>query len=615
MSEEQSVFLYAPWRNEDNIKICQQNQPYWRLLKRDHLDGKLRELTPKTLGNLMWGCALTQTGTTKMFDEFSRQALIKLDNFACRDVGNFLWGMVGVRYQHHDLLKKMLSYCANRLHEFDADSIALSMWALSSIEGVDGVSDMVRRSFVPLSESVHSLSGSGCAKMWNVVGKLNLYHARFTENLDDRTEYWCHVLIPEEVANILLACSILRYEPQCMMSLVEQAFVILENMEKYGTNDEDDEDNNSSHHASRPSTTKSTRSNNNSKSRPSTKGSHRYNNSSRPNTAASSDLLLEESMRQDDINNNNNNNNGQKTLETAIEKQLNFDDNDNVNMTNNENKDEEEDAKKDPDILLPKNNAEFLRVLTNAFARFANGIRNAKSIKGPGKLLNKDREIMLARQCGYIVDKLTYAQSIDMTADFCALKIYQNLFFDNAWKVIEKTRSVADKQLKWLLTIDDVLANEASHCRGTPDFQSWLRQTIQSRGSVQVGKRATCLEQVTEMLYELGEKPDHTTRNVDIAILDKKIAINFLFDDSYIINGSKPLLGKVALKIRHYECLGWSSIGMSETQFNRIATLEKKKIFLNKELKLDDYKEDDEDGSNKSPLNSPQSNKKKKRKK
>ena len=33
------------------------------------------------------------------------------------------------------------------------------------------------------------------------------------------------------------------------------------------------------------------------------------------------------------------------------------------------------------------------------------------------------------------------------------------------------------------------------------------------------------------------------------------------------------------------------------------------------ELKLDDYKEDDEDGSNKSPLNSPQSNKKKKRKK
>ena len=43
---------------------------------------------------------------------------------------------------------------------------------------------------------------------------------------------------------------------------------------------------------------------------------------------------------------------------------------------------------------------------------------------------------------------------------------------------------------------------------------------------------------------------------------------------------SKPLLGKVALKIRHHECLGWSSIGMSETQFNRIATLEKKKIFV-----------------------------------
>ena len=251
-------------------KYANRIQPYWRLLKRDHLDGKVRELTPKTLGNLMWGCALTQTGTTKMFDEFSRQALLKLDNFSCRDVGNFLWGMVNVRYQHHELLERMLSYCANRLHEFDADSIALAMWALSSIDGVDGVSDMVKRSFVPLSESVHSLSGSGCAKMWHVVGKLNLYHTRFVQNLDERTDYWCHVLLPEEVANVLLACSILRYEPNCMLSLLEQAFLIIENMEKYGI-DSIIEDNNNVAGTSRPSTSKSL----NAPSRPSTKGSFR----------------------------------------------------------------------------------------------------------------------------------------------------------------------------------------------------------------------------------------------------------------------------------------------------------------------------------------------------
>lgn len=599
MSDEQSVFLYAPWRNEENIKICQQNQPYWRLLKRGHLDGKLRELTPKTLGNLMWGCALTQTGTTKMFDELSRQALVKLDNFSCRDVGNFLWGMVGVRYQHHDLLEKMLSYCANRLHEFDADSIALSMWALSSIDSIEGVSEMVKRSFVPLSESVHSLSGSGCAKMWNVVGKLNLYHARFTENLDDRTEYWCHVLIPEEVANILLACSILRYEPHCMISLIEQAFCIIENIEKYGNNnnDDDDDEGNNRDNNSRPSTTTSTRSNNN-KSRPSTKGSYRHN-SSRPNTAASSDVLLEKSMAED------NKTDAKKSLETAVEKQLKIDEDEANNDVNS--------SKRDPDILLPKNNAEFLRVLMNAFARFSCGIKKAKAVNGHGKLLNKCREELLARQCGHIVNQLTYAQSIDMAADFCALKIYQNAFFDNAWKFIEKTRTVADTQLSWLLTIDDILANDASGCRGAPEFQSWLRQTIQSRGSSQAGRRATCLEQVTDMLFELGEKPNHTTRNVDVAILDKKIAINFLFDDSYMINGSKPLLGKVALKVRHYECLGWSSIGMSETQFNRIATLEKKKKFLITTLKLDEYKDDDDDG-NKSPFQSPKSNKKKKKK-
>ena len=63
-------------------------------------------------------------------------------------------------------LERMLSYCANRLHEFDADSIALAMWALSSIDGVDGV-DMVK-SLVPLSESVHSLSGriAKCGTLW-----------------------------------------------------------------------------------------------------------------------------------------------------------------------------------------------------------------------------------------------------------------------------------------------------------------------------------------------------------------------------------------------------------------------------------------------------------------
>ena len=410
MGDEENVFLYAPWRNEENSKICQQNQPYWRLLKRDHLDGKTRELTPKTLGNLMWGCALTQTGTTKMFDEFSRQALLKLDNFSCRDVGNFLWGMVNVRYQHHELLERMLSYCANRLHEFDADSIALAMWALSSIDGIEGVSDMVKRSFVPLSESVHSLSGSGCAKMWHVVGKLNLYHARFVQNLDERTEYWCHVLLPEEVANVLLACSILRYEPNCMLALLEQAFLIIENMEKYGI-DSIIEDNNNVAGTSRPSTSKSL----NAPSRPSTKGSFRSMNKSRPDTAASSDLLLEAATIE-------HNESRKDESEAQVEKKLDFDD---ANVHTDAGETAHADQK-DPDVLLPKDNASYLRVLVNALSRFANGVRNVKYTKTNAMFLNPHREAMLARQCGNIVHKLTHAQSIDMAADFCALEFYKD---------------------------------------------------------------------------------------------------------------------------------------------------------------------------------------------
>ena len=301
----------------------------------------------KTLGNLMWGCALTQTGTTKMFDEFSRQALLKLDNFSCRDVGNFLWGMVNVRYQHHELLQRMLSYCANRLHEFDADSIALAMWALSSVDGVDGVSDMVKRSFVPLSESVHYLSGSGCAKMWHVVGKLNLYHARFTENLDERTEYWCHVLLPEEVANVLLACSILRYEPNCMLSLLEQAFLIIENMENNGSEQFCEEDNEFAG-TSRPSTSKSR----NAPSRPSTKGSFRSIGKSRPNTAASSDLLLEAATIEHNESKNDESN-------ARVEKKLDFDD---ANVHTDVKDETSHVTQKDPDILLHKKTTQIICV-------------------------------------------------------------------------------------------------------------------------------------------------------------------------------------------------------------------------------------------------------------
>ena len=77
-------------------------------------------------------------------------------------------------------------------------------------------------------------------------------------------------------------CSILRYG-QLYVVFVEQAFLIIENMEKYGIEDE-----NNLTGTSRPSTSKSRN----------TLSAHpqkdlRSIGKSRPNTAASSDLLLE----------------------------------------------------------------------------------------------------------------------------------------------------------------------------------------------------------------------------------------------------------------------------------------------------------------------------------
>ena len=70
---------------------------------------------------------------------------------------------------------------------------------------------------------------------------------------------------------------------------------------------------------------------------------------------------------------------------------------------------------------------------------------------------------------------------------------------------------MANKQMSLLLNIDDVLAQTASACRGSTEYQSWLRQTMQQRGPVKIGKRATCLEEVTNMLVELGERQAYST--------------------------------------------------------------------------------------------------------
>eukprot|EP00505_MAST-04D_sp_SCG-Rhode-Island_P000927 Stramenopile-MAST_4_protein_927 len=527
--DSESVFLYAPWR------ACPPpdcHQPYWRLLKRGHLEGNIRGMTPKTLGNLMWGCALTQKGSTKMFDELSKQAMEKLDYFSCRDVANFVWGMVGVRYQHHDLLTRVVKYCSDRLHEFDPDSIALTMHALSSIEGISGITDMVQRSFVPLSEMVEGLSGSGCAKMWQVLCKQQLFHDRFVKHLDARTEYWAHVLVSEEVGNCIFACSILKYRPGCLVPLVGEAFkifaVILEEAE-----------------VARAS------------------GKVEVADATAVSTVGDS-TKTENALDKLEYTN------GVHKAVTAKEVDL--------------KASPEPDAEVVHGMVVEKRHAPsdthtFFRIVLEGFSVF-----RIDQIDG---LMSPYQSRLLAACGAAALRALTFSQVVDATLAMTSLHIYDVEFFSVAWELIEKNKSIGNKELASLICVDDVLAKNDSRLRGSDEFQQWLKQTSQERSMRPMsGKRSSCLEQVTELLFEMDEHPDHTVRNVDVALLEKKVGVRFYSDDAYLISRGEAMLGKPALGILQMECKGWTIVPIRERVFNRIATLIKKKQFLKTRLGL-----------------------------
>ena len=94
---------------------------------------------------------------------------------------------------------------------------------------------------------------------------------------------------------------------------------------------------------------------------------------------------------------------------------------------------------------------------------------------------------MLARQCGNIVHELTHAQSIDMAADFVPLRSF--IIFLTKLGVILRNKRIWLTSKCHYYNIDDVLAQTASACRGSTEYQSWLRQTMQQRGPVKIGKR------------------------------------------------------------------------------------------------------------------------------
>ena len=179
-------------------------------------------MTPRALGDILWGCAHSGAGNGALFQEVCEQAQVKLRRFSARDVTNFAWGLVRVKYRCVPLQNRMIKLCDARLGEFDAESLALALWSFSQVEGLQGLDRLLRRSTRQLAMQSDHLTGSACANLWGVLASKSFNAPQLFKKLDERTSYWCSTLSIESIASILLALGTLRIENTCMHKLFEE---------------------------------------------------------------------------------------------------------------------------------------------------------------------------------------------------------------------------------------------------------------------------------------------------------------------------------------------------------------------------------------------------------
>ena len=217
--------MFSPWRAHPPP---QPKTVYDAIVSRA-LDGKIRSLSPRGLADILWGCAVTSRGTSKLFEELCSQAQEKIDLFSPRDIANFSWGLVQVKFQCWPLQNKFVKLCMSRLGEFDGESLVLTFWSLVQItELQDKLDRPVRAARYTLCQHVPQLSAPSCKRLWEILATLEQYDFDLCKILDQQTGEWGHLMTPSELGQVLRAGSDLRYRMSSLPELYHLAFKHME---------------------------------------------------------------------------------------------------------------------------------------------------------------------------------------------------------------------------------------------------------------------------------------------------------------------------------------------------------------------------------------------------
>lgn len=227
--------MFSPWRA---YPPPQPQTNYDAMISRA-LDGKIRKLSPRGLADILWGCAVTSRGTSKLFEELCDQAQKIIDVFSPRDIANFSWGLVKVKFQCWPLQTRFVKMCMSRLGEFDGESLVLTFWSLVQItELQDKLYEPVRAARYTLCQHIPHLSAPSCKRLWEILAILKQYDFDLCKMLDEQTGQWGYLMTPNELGEVLRAGGDLKYRMACLPTLLFLCFKHIE----VATWDADNED-------------------------------------------------------------------------------------------------------------------------------------------------------------------------------------------------------------------------------------------------------------------------------------------------------------------------------------------------------------------------------------
>ena len=225
--------MFSPWRA---FPPPTPQTQYDEMITRAE-DGKTRSLTPRGLADILWGCAVTSRGSSRLFEELCAQAQRKIDTFSPQDIANFAWGLVKVKFQCWPLQKRFVKLCMSRLGEFDGESLVLTFWSLAQVDELQGSLDKpVRAASYTLCQHVSTLSAPSCMRLWELLAKLDQYNYDLCKALDVQTGEWAHLMTPGELGEVMSASGDLHVQLESLPKLLRLSFGHLERVDEMNPN-------------------------------------------------------------------------------------------------------------------------------------------------------------------------------------------------------------------------------------------------------------------------------------------------------------------------------------------------------------------------------------------